>query len=196
MKRFLFTVLFGVFAWCGIYSQTIQFYDKATRPEVYGYDEKYYKDSITESYYPRFFRLSRGSQPLIPRPSDALNYRSELGEVIIAPGDTIRCVMEVYYLSRKDYVTRMYGLATLQVKRFKDGKIQPYGVWVKNKRLTKLKKRLKFKIDLFMPDCLGGKPKIVTANVNYDAISPKLTEVNYSVKDFVSKNKVGVLKDL
>ena len=47
-----------------------------------------------------------------------------------------------------------------------------------------------------MPDCLGGKPKIVTANVNYDAISPKLTEVNYSVKDFVSKNKVGVLKDL
>lgn len=189
MKRFLFTVLFGVFAWCGIYSQTIQFYDKATHPDVYGYDEKYYKDSITESYYPRIFRLNPGCRPLIPRPSNSTNYRSELGEVVIAPGDTIRCVLLVLYSSQKNKVTKAYGFARLLVKRFKDGKIQPYGVWAEEKGLKKMKKRLKFKIDLYMEDYLGGKPKMVTANVNYDVISPRLTEVDYSVKDCLKQDK-------
>ncbi len=176
MKRFLFTVLFGTFACCGIYSQN-------TKPDVYGYDEKYYKDSITESYYPRIYRLSPGSLPFVPLPTKWTNYRSELGEVIIAPGDTVRCVVVITYSSKKIKIDKAYGFASLSVKRFKDGKIQPYGVWFESKLLKKLKKRLKFKIDLCMHDYLGGKPKIVTANVNYDAINPKMTEVDYSVKD-------------
>ncbi len=180
MKRFLFTVLFGTFAWCGIYCQN-------TKPNLYGYDNKYYKDSITESYYPRFYRLSPGSFPFTPLPSRDLNYRSELGEVIIAPGDTIRCVVSVYYFSKKDHHTKSYGNAELKVKRFKDGKIQPYGCWFAEKDLKQLKKRLKFKIELCIPDCLGGKPLIVTAKVNYDAINPRYTEVEYSVKDYLGK---------
>ena len=177
MKRLSLAALFAVIAWgwaCG----------QNSHPDVYGYDEVYYKDSITESHYPRMFRLSPGSLPFVPLPESGTNYSSPLGEYIIAPADTIRCVVEIIYDSKKNCHTKSYGIAWLNVKRFKDGKIQPYGVLRTQKWLKRKRKRLKFKLELVMKDALGGKTKVVTAKVNYDAICPRNTEIKYNVKDY------------
>ena len=180
MKRYLLAIMLGMFALSGYCQSNIS--ESYNYPECYDYNYKYYKDSITESYYPRMFNLSRGSLPFVPLPSSGTNYRSTLDKIILAPGDTIRCVLEVIYYSKKDPYKKSYGKAKLFIKRFKDGKIYPYGNYTVEKWLKRYKKRLKFNLDYVVHNVNGGKTKTITALINYDAVHPASTTIDYRVK--------------
>lgn len=175
MKRFLFTILLGVFAWSGYCQDNV--------PESYGYDDKYYKDRTTEVFYPGVFRLKPNSPSLTPIPDSEITYRSALGEHVMAPGDTVKSVVEISYCSKKDPITKSYGKATMYVKRFKDGRIYPYRNYIVEKKLKRLRKRLKIELVYVVHNVSGndGNTRIIKAITNYDAINPFRVVTNYSV---------------
>lgn len=177
-KRFLLAILLWVLP-CGMaYSQN----NNAPKSDANN-SGKIRSDSITERYYPGMFHFTALNSPKVPVPTQSsVNYRSRLGEIRL-PGDTVRFVVEIMYSSRKDCVSKNYGMAWMTVKRFTDGKIQPFDTTV-GKRLKRLRKRLKLKLETTMYDHFAGKTKTLTVYVNYDAINPRDTKIKWEIRDY------------